>query len=132
MSILEYWKEVLGILTLVLTWFAGRKSKEFQEKKDGAGAIAALQDVYDKYIEHNKEITKEMLSRVSALEKHNRELQKHFNEISFSYSTVMDENRKMEAKYKELQKEYESLKIAHEKLQKEFNDYKVKIKNLKQ
>ncbi len=131
MDYISYWKEALTVLTLIVGWFAGRKSKEFQEKKDGAGAIAALQDVYDKYIEHNKEVTKEMLSRVSSLEKHNRDLQKHFNDISFSYATVMDENRKMEAKYKELQKEYEALKIAHEKLQKEFNDYKSKIKDIK-
>lgn len=131
MSLLEYWKELLGVLTLIITWFAGRKSKDFKEKTEGAGAIAALQNIYDTYIEHNKEVTKELLNRVNSLEKHNRDLQKHFNDISFSYATVMDENRKIEARYKELQKDYELLKIAHENLKTEFNDYKRKIKIVK-
>jgi len=128
MIILEYWKELLAVVTLIVGVFAGRKSKDFKEKTEGAGAIAALQNIYDTYIEHNKEVTKELLNRVNSLEKHNRDLQKHFNDISFSYANVMDENRKINSLYKELQKDYEALKIAHEKLQKEFNDYKSKIK----
>ncbi len=131
MNLLEYWKEALAVITLIVGFFSGRKSKDFKEKTEGAGAIASLQTVYDAYMEHNKEVTKELLSRVNSLEKHNRDLQKHFNDISFSYSTVMDENRKIDARYKELQKDYELLKTAHEKLQKEFDDYKSKIKTLK-
>ncbi len=131
MNLLEYWKELLAVLTLVATWFAGRKSKDIKEKTEGAGAIAALQSVYDAYIEHSKEITKELLTRVNSIEKHNRDLQKSFNDISLSYSNVMDENRRMDSRYKELQKDYELLKIAHENLQKEFNDYKRKIKIIK-
>lgn len=131
MSLIEYWKEAAAVLAFIIGIISGRKSKDFKEKTEGAGAIAALQKVYDTYIEHNKKVTEELLNRVNSLEKHNRDLQKHFNDISFSYATVMDENRKMEAKYKELQKEYTALKVAHEKLQKEFNDYKSKIKTLK-
>jgi chromosome segregation ATPase len=128
MNIIEYWREFLSVVTLLVGILAGRKSKDFKTKIDGAGAIAALQKVYDTYLEHNKEITKELIDRVNSLEKHNRDLQKHFNDISFSYSTVMDENRKMEAKYKELQIEYTVLKEAHENLQKEFNEHKRKLK----
>lgn len=131
MNLIEYWKELLAVVTLIVGIVAGRKSKDFREKTEGAGAIAALQNIYDTYIEHSKEVTKELLSRVNSLEKHNRDIQKQFNDISFSYSSVVEENKKMEAKYKELQKEYETLKIAHETLQKEFNDYKNSIKQLK-
>ncbi len=131
MNLLEYWKELSAVVLFVISFISGRKSKEFKEKTEGAGAIAALQNIYDTYIEHNKEVTKELLSRVNSLEKHNRELQKNFNDMSFSYATVMDENRKIDAKYKELSKDYSALKTAHETLQKEFNDYKSKIKALK-
>lgn len=131
MNILDYWKELSAVVLWVVTFFAGRKSTDIKEKTEGAGAIAALQSVYDTYIEHSKEITKELLSRVNSIEKHNRDLQKSFNDISLSYSNVMDENRRMDSRYKELQKDYELLKIAHENLQKEFNDYKRKIKIVK-
>ncbi len=126
MSIIEYWKEFLSVVMLLVGIFAGRKSKDFKEKTDGAGAIAALQKVYDTFIEHNKESTLELLSRVNSLEKQNRDLQKHFNDIRYSYTTVMDENRRIEAKYKELEKDYTSLKTAHERLHEEFNEYKKK------
>jgi len=131
MNLLEYWKEFSAVVLWIVTFFVGRKSNEIKEKTEGAGAIAALQSVYDAYIEHSKEITKELLSRVNSIEKHNRDLQKSFNDISLSYSNVMDENRRMDSRYKELQKDYELLKIAHENLQKEFNDYKRKIKIVK-
>lgn len=127
MSLIEYWKEGLAFLTLIVGFFSGRKSKDFKDKTDGAGAIGALQKVYDTYLEHNKEMLKELLDRVNSLEKHNRALQKHFNDISFSYSTVMDENRRLEAKYKELQVENTAIKIAHENLKKEFNEYKKRV-----
>lgn len=127
MSLIEYWKEGLALLTLVVGFLSGRKSKEFKDKTDGAGAIAALQKVYDTYIEHNKEMLTDLLERVKSVESHNRALQKHFNDISFSYSTVMDENRRLEAKYKELQTENTAIKIAHENLKKEFNEYKKRI-----
>lgn len=129
MNIIEYWKEALSVITLIVGIFAGRKSKDFKEKTEGAGAIAALQNIYDTYIEHNKEVTKELLNRVSSLEKHNRDLQKNFNDMSFSYANVMDENRKINTLYKELHKDYELLRIAHEKLKVEFDKYKSKIRN---
>ena len=124
---LEYWKEVSTFLLFLIGIFAGRKSKDFKEKTEGAGAIAALQNIYDTYIEHSKKVTEDLIERVKALEKHNRDLQKNFNDISLSYATVMGENRKIEAQNKESQKDYELLKTAHEKLQKEFNDYKRKV-----
>lgn len=127
MSIIEYWKEFLSVVMLLVGIFAGRKSKDFKEKTDGAGAIAALQKVYDTFIEHNKESTLELLNRVKLLEQHNRDLQKHFNDIRFSYATVMDENKRIEAKYKELQTDYTMLKNMYEKLNEEFNEYKKKI-----
>ena len=130
MLIIEYWKEVFAVIMVVIGFISGRKSKDFKEKTEGAGAIAALQNIYDTYIEHSKKVAEDLIERVKALEKHNRDLQKNFNDMSFSYATVMGENRKIEAQYKELQKDYELLKTAHEKLQKEFNDYKSKIKTI--
>ena len=132
MLILEYWKEVFAVLMVLIGFLTGRKSKDFKEKTEGAGAIAALQNIYDTYIEHSKKVAEDLIERVKALEKHNRELQKNFNDMSFSYATVMGENRKIEAQYKELQKDYESLKVAHENLKLEFHTYKKKVVILEQ
>ncbi len=109
-------------------YFGGRKSKEFKEKTEGAGAIDALQKIYEKYIEHNTKITEQITQRVNQLEQHNRELQKNFNDMSISYSVVMGESKKFEAQYNLLYKEYEQLKVDHDKLKKSFDEYKKKDK----
>lgn len=124
MSIIDYWREFLVLTGLISAYFGGRKSKEFKEKTEGAGAISSLQAIYDRYIEHNSQITKDLISRVSQVEKHNRELQKNFNDMSISYSVVMGENHKFEAQYNLLIKEYEQLKVAHNNLKLEFDKYK--------
>jgi translation initiation factor IF-2 len=124
MNWIEYWREFVFIAGLVGAWITGRKSKEIKLKTEGAGAIEALQKIYDKYIEHNSRITEELVGRVSQVEKHNRDLQKNFNEMHLSYAIVMGENQKLEAKYKELVKEYEQLKVDHDKLKLEFDRYK--------
>lgn len=119
MDILNYWKELLLPFGFLISFFAGKRTRKIQEKKDGADAIAALQSVYDKYIEHNKTITEDLLSRVKSLEEHNKDLQKNFNDMSFSYAILMSENKKLE-------RDYATLKEAHEKLQKEFEEYRKK------
>ena len=112
MIILEYWKEALAVVTLIVGILAGRKSKDFKEKTEGAGAIAALQNVYDTYIDHNKEVTKDLLDRVKSIEKHNRDLQKNFNDMSFSYANVMDENRKINSLKSRLSKDNQRVVIT--------------------
>lgn len=124
MNILEYWRELSVTITVIGAYFGGRKSKDFKEKTEGAGAIEALQKIYDKYIEHNTKITEQITERVGQLEKHNRELQKNFNDMSISYAVVMGESQKFEAKYNLLVKEYEQLKVDHDKLKLEFDKYK--------
>jgi flagellar motor component MotA len=128
MSIIDYWREFIVLIGLISAYFGGRKSKEFKEKTEGAGAIDALQKIYEKYIEHNTKITEQINQRVNQLEQHNRELQKNFNDMSISYSVVMGESKKFEAQYNLLCKEYEQLKVDHEKLRKAFDDYKKKDK----
>lgn len=124
MHLLDYWKEFVFIIGLLSAYFGGRKSKEFKEKTEGADSIGALQRIYDKYIEHNAKITEDLTARLTALEKHNRDLQKNFNDMQLSYAIVMGENQKSEVKYNLLVKEYEQLKVAHDALKLEFDKYK--------
>lgn len=121
---IEYWRE-LGLLILPLaTWITSRKMSAIKLKTEGANSISALQTIYDKYIEHNSAILKEVSSRLSEVENHNRSLQKNFNDMQISYAVVVGESKKFEEKYNLIVKEYEQLKIDHDKLKKAFEKYK--------
>jgi chromosome segregation ATPase len=120
MNLLEYWKEISVTIGFIITFISGRKSRDFKDKTEGAGAIEALQKIYDTYIEHNRNITDDLTKRLTEVEKHNRDLQKSFNDMSISYAVVVGEGKKMEEQYKQLLKEYEKLKIDHDKLKQEF------------
>lgn len=124
MNIIEYWREFMVCVGLLSAYAGGRRSKEYKEKMEGAGSIKALQEIYDKYIEHNKQQNKELTSRVNSLEIHNRDLQKSFNDMSSSYAKVMRESEKFEIQYNILFKEYEQLKVDHDRLKLEFDKYK--------
>lgn len=124
MNIFEHWKEVSLFIGFVITFISGRKSRDFKNKTEGAGAIEALQKIYDTYIEHNRKITDDLTFRLNEVEKHNRDLQKSFNDMSISYAVVVGEGKKMEEQYKQLLKKYESLLSDHEKLKKEFEKLK--------
>lgn len=124
MNFLEYWKEISLTIGFIITFISGRKSRDFKDKTEGAGAIEALQKIYDTYIEHNRKITDDLTTRLTEVEKHNRDLQKSFNDMSISYAVVVGEGKKMEEQYKQLLKKYESLLSDHEKLKKEFEKLK--------
>jgi chromosome segregation ATPase len=145
----EYWHLILGILGAISApiayIFGGKQRQKLENKKteqevkrDSATAIEAMQSVYDKYIEHDKVRTEKLELRIEALENHNRELQKSFNDMTISYSVVLEESKKWESQYKKLEVEYkklkkenedrgviiQTLKLEHEKLKKDFQSYK--------
>lgn len=124
MNIIEYWREIGLLATPFIGWFIGRKSNAIKLKTEGAGAISALQAIYEKYIEQTSKFTDEITSRVNQLEKHNRELQKNFNDMSLSYAVVVGESQKIEAKYNQLVKDYKQLRGDYQKLKVEFEIYK--------
>ena len=126
MNIIEYWKELSALIGIVLAYAGGIKSRGFKDKEAGADAISALQKVYDKYIEHNSLVAKEIALRVEILESQNKDLQKSFNDMALNYTNVLTESKKFEAQYTLLTKEYEQLKVDHEALKKEFDAYKKK------
>ena len=63
MNFLEYWKEISLTIGFIITFISGRKSRDFKDKAEGAGAIEALQKIYDTYIEHNRKITDDLTTR---------------------------------------------------------------------
>lgn len=129
MNIIEYWREIGLISSPFIGWFIGRKSNAIKLKTEGAGAISALQSIYEKYIEHNSVMLQEVTGRLSQVEKHNRDLQKSFNDMSLSYAVVVGESQKIEAKYNQLIKDYEQLREDYEKLKIEFENYKEENKS---
>jgi len=124
MNWIEYWREFVFVAGLLGAWVTGRKSKEIKLKTEGAGAVEAIQRVYDKYLEHNTKITEELVLRVNELESHNRALQKNFNDIQINYAVVMGNSLKFEEKYNLLVKDYEQLRVDYEKLKTSFDKYK--------
>ena len=68
MNFFEHWKEVSLFIGFVITFISGRKSRDFKTKTEGAGAIEALQKIYDTYIEHNKRITDDLTVRLTEVE----------------------------------------------------------------
>ena len=129
MNWIEYWREIGLLASPIVGWFIGRKSNAIKLKTEGADSIAALQKIYDKYIEHNSEVTEEKRKRVSQIETTNRDLQKNFNDLQFNYSIVLGNSLKFEEKYNLLTKEYEQLRIDYDKLKVEFEIYKEENKS---
>lgn len=121
---MEYIKEIIGLVVVLLGYWFFAKLREFSEKKEGAGAIKALQEVYDGYIAHNKQVSAELIERINRVEKHNIGLQKNFNEVLLNYNSLISESKKTESQYLTLCKEHEKLKIDHESLKLEFEKYK--------
>lgn len=123
-AIALYWKEFSLVVLPTITWFAAKKSRGIKLKTEAAGAVEAIQRVYDKYLEHNTKITEELVLRVNELESHNRALQKNFNDIQISYAVVMGNSLKFEEKYNLLVKEHEQLRGDYDKLKTAFEKYK--------
>lgn len=49
MNFLNIGREVSLFIGFVITFISGRKSRDFKTKTEGAGAIEALQKIYDIY-----------------------------------------------------------------------------------
>jgi succinate dehydrogenase/fumarate reductase flavoprotein subunit len=124
MNITDFKEEVTSLAVILIGYWVGRKARDFSEKKEGAGAIKALQEVYDNYIAHDRLANKELLDRIESLEKHNIGLQKSFNDVLLNYNNLINESRKTEAQYLTLYKDHEKLKVDHASLKQEFEDYK--------
>ena len=120
---------IIGFLGVPLAYiFGGKrakelelKSKETTIKKDDSDALKSMQEVYNSFLEDYKLRMVEVMSEITAIKKHNKDLQLQFNEINLLYHKEIEKSKNWEKKHNELQ-------TAHDKLKKDFDKLKLSIK----
>jgi hypothetical protein len=110
---------LMGYISAVLVYiFTGRP----KAKQD---AVSTMKIMYDDFLIVYKDRMLEVITELSEMKLHNRELQNKFNEIQLSYAKEVEvsqnwerQHKILEAKYNKLQKDYDTLKLEVNKLKK--------------
>lgn len=138
MNFIEYWKEFLYLVGLLVTYVAGRETKKIDNKKNSAIAeqeqikvkkedvslSIMIQDAYQR-------LNKDVFSRLDDLEKSNLDLTKKYNEILLRNAVLEERSESYEKKYETLKKDYVKLKIDYDKVHKESKQLREEIDILK-
>lgn len=122
--ITENWQVLAGMIGAIVAWFGGRELKRTEYRTKEAGALAELQKVYDKYIEHDRERMDEAFKRISHLETELVQLRSENLAHRKENIELQEQIRNWENRYNSLDKKYTSLKNSHRKLKEEFEKYK--------
>lgn len=115
----DNWLALVGYISVPVAWIFGGRMKA---KTD---AVSTMQNMYNGFLEDYKDRMAEVMTELSEMRKHNRELQNKFNEIQLSYAKEIEVSqnwerlhRELEAKYNKLQSDYDKLKLEVNKLKK--------------
>jgi chromosome segregation ATPase len=115
----DNWLALVGYISVPVAWIFGGRMKA---KTD---AVSTMQNMYNGFLEDYKDRMSEVMTELSEMRKHNRELQNKFNEIQLSYAKEIEVSqnwerlhRELEAKYNKLQSDYDKLKLEVNKLKK--------------
>ena len=115
----DNWLALVGYISVPIAWIFGGRMKA---KTD---AVSTMQNMYNGFLEDYKDRMAEVMTELSEMRKHNRELQNKFNEIQLSYAKEIEVSqnwerlhRELEAKYNKLQSDYDKLKLEVNKLKK--------------
>lgn len=115
----DNWAAIIGYISVPVAWVFGGRMKA---KTD---AVSTMQNMYNGFLEDYKDRMTEVMTELSEMRKHNRELQNKFNEIQLSYAKEIEVSqnwerlhRELEAKYNKLQSDYDKLKLEVNKLKK--------------
>ena len=115
----DNWLALVGYISVPVAWVFGGRMKA---KTD---AVSTMQNMYNGFLEDYKDRMAEVMTELSEMRKHNRELQNKFNEIQLSYAKEIEVSqywerlhRELEAKYNKLQSDYDKLKLEVNKLKK--------------
>jgi len=116
---IENWLALIGFITTPIAWVFGGRMKA---KSD---AVTSMQSMYDGFLSDYKDRMTEVMTELSEIRKHNRDLQNKFNDIQLSYAKEVEVSsnweklhRELEEKYNKLQKDYDCLKVKVTKLEK--------------
>jgi hypothetical protein len=115
----ENWITLMGYISAVLVWIVSGRPKAKQD------AVTSMKTMYDDFLIVYKDRMLEVITELSEMKLHNRELQNKFNEIQLSYAKEVEvsqnwerQHKILEAKYNKLQKDYDTLKLEVNKLKK--------------
>jgi predicted nuclease with TOPRIM domain len=116
---IENWLALIGFITTPIAWVFGGRMKA---KSD---AVTSMQSMYDGFLSDYKDRMTEVMTELSEIRKHNRDLQNKFNEIQLAYAREIEvsqnwerQHKILEGKYNKLQKDYDTLKLEVNKLKK--------------
>ena len=111
---------VLGtLITGVVSFFGGRKSKKISEQDQAASALQNMQAAYDTWTgQSNKQIDR-LISEIDAMKQENRDqrialtaLQKDNSKLHIEISKLMTKNNELNMMVMKLQRENEKLKTT--------------------
>jgi chromosome segregation ATPase len=114
----DNWLALVGYISVPIAWIFGGRMKA---KTD---AVSTMQNMYNGFLEDYKDRMAEVMTELSEMRKHNRELQNKFNEIQLSYAKEIEVSQNWERLHRELEAKYNKLQLDHEKLKAEVNKLK--------
>ena len=111
---------VLGtLITGVVSFFGGRKSKKISEQDQQASALQNMQTAYDKFTEQTNKQIDRLIGELDAVKQENRDqrlaltaLQKDNSKLHIEISKLMSKNNDLSMKLMSLQRENDNLKKA--------------------
>ena len=117
----QNWEAVVAVLTTVITgvvsFFGGRKSKKISEQDQQASALQNMQTAYDKFTEQTNKQIDRLIAELDSVKKENRDqrlaltaLQKDNSKLHIEISKLMTKNNDLNMKLMTLQRENDNLK----------------------
>jgi len=125
----------IGLLSAPFAWFfGGRQSKNVEIKNSSADFIEKMQGIYDKWVEDGDKKQAELKQEIDLLKaemaemrKHERDIQKQFNNIQLSYAKEVEMSQNWEKLHRDLLAKYNNLEQAHEDLKQFCNKLKAEL-----
>lgn len=121
---LENWLAIVSTLSIPIAWiFGGKQAKNVEIKKASADAVATMQGVYDQFLTDYKDRMNEVMSELSAVKAHNRELQNQFNKIQLDYAHESQTSNDWKQKYYDI-------KLYCDQIEKHCKELETKVTDL--
>ena len=110
---------VLGtLITGVVSFFGGRKSKKITEQDHQASALQNMQSAYDKFTEQTNKQIDRLIQELDSVKLENRDqrlaltaLQKDNSKLHIEISKLMTKNNELNLALMKLQRENDTLKL---------------------
>lgn len=109
---IEYWKDAIYLLGILIAFISGNKSKKIQLKGSEIDNLLKYQQMYEKFTTHSEKRYDELVEKVEILTN-------DVCNLNIRNAVIFEESETWKRKFNELQKLYNKLK-------EEFESYKLK------